>query len=627
MRTVYTLVLLIVLALSFGGCGRRVKQRSAEKTNASVKADAVGSNETQTQAVSSSVLPGFTSDRFNRPFQYDLDREDPSLDGWDSEAFHESSKKQLQVIGDFIIGAGKREDLAKVVTADFQCVALRPLKLETVFEDAVVVVRRPADNTDHTKRLNGVSGLLQTIGSLNNIVDNVAPHVHFKIIHVDRRDGAVTTTCYFQIGGSTKQASAQIRSKWHCRWKPNPDGKPKLASIEIEDYEEVVSASKRSKNLFSDCTDAVVGATHTFQKQFSLGLDSWAETIDRHMGMDIVGNHGLAVGDVNNDGRDDIYICEPGGLPNRLFFHKSDGTIRDVSRVAGVDFLESTRAALIINLDNDADQDMVIATDRFVLFLENDGNGRFGTRAAIKTDSVLTSIAAADFDLDGDLDVYACGYFQKEETAEGTVGLGNPIPFHDANNGAENALIRNDGRWQFRDVTKEVGLDQDNLRFSLAAAWEDYDNDGDPDLYVANDYGRNCLYRNDRGRFINVAAEAGVEDISAGMSVSWGDYNQDGLWDIYVSNMFSSAGNRISYQRQFKTEAKRSTVESYQRFARGNSLFENNGDGTFSDVTEAAHITLGRWAWCSNFIDLNNDGLEDFFVANGMLTREDTGDL
>lgn len=72
-----------------------------------------------------------------------------------------------------------------------------------------------------------------------------------------------------------------------------------------------------------------------------------------------------------------------------------------------------------------------------------------------------------------------------------------------------------------------------NRRFSFASSWEDYDNDGDPDLYVANDYGRNNLYRNDRDedgnhRFVDVAKEAGVEDISAGMSVSWGDYNLDG---------------------------------------------------------------------------------------------------
>jgi hypothetical protein len=99
------------------------------------------------------------------------------------------------------------------------------------------------------------------------------------------------------------------------------------------------------------------------------------------------------------------------------------------------------------------------------------------------------------------------------------------------------------------------------------------------------------------------------------------------LADIYVSNMFSSAGNRISYQRQFKQGQAAETIKNYQRFAHGNTLFANSGDGTFRDVTDEAGVTLGRWAWASNFVDINNDGWEDLFVTNGMLTRDDPNDL
>jgi hypothetical protein len=346
------------------------------------------------------------------------------------------------------------------------------------------------------------------------------------------------------------------------------------------------------------------------------------------MGLDIVGIHGLALGDVDGDELDDLFLCEPGGLPNRLLLHKADGTVRDVSAVSGVDYLEATRAALLVDLDNDGDQDLVIASDRFVIFLANDGYGRFHQRMAFRTTSSATCLAAADYDLDGDLDIYVCGYFTMEDAADGTLGLGNPIPFHDANNGGRNSLFRNEGNWRFADVTEEVGLDRDNRRFSFAATWEDYDNDGDADLYVANDYGRNCLYRNDLGTFVNVAAQLGVEDMSSGMSASWGDYNRDGRWDLYVSNMFSSAGNRISYQRQFKRQDDAATRAQFQRFARGNSLFEQQPDTTFRDVSLPAGVNLGRWAWCSNFVDVNNDGWEDLLVANGMLTRDqDTGDL
>ena len=111
------------------------------------------------------------------------------------------------------------------------------------------------------------------------------------------------------------------------------------------------------------------------------------------------------------------------------------------------------------------------------------------------------------------------------------------------------------------------------------------------------------------------------------MSVCWGDYNRDGYLDLYVSNMFSSAGGRVTYQRQFKSDVDEETRSDLQRLARGNSLFENQGDGTFRDVTMAAMVEMGRWAWSSNFVDINNDGWEDIVVGNGNYTGIDKGDL
>jgi hypothetical protein len=268
--------------------------------------------------------------------------------------------------------------------------------------------------------------------------------------------------------------------------------------------------------------------------------------------------------------------------------------------------------------------DLVLASHPAMLLLSNDGKGKFTYRATIKEVMFAFTLAAADFDGDGDVDIYACKHVATGQSAGPSSA---PIPYHDANNGGRNVLLRNDGDFHFVDVTLEVGLDTNNTRFSYSASWEDYDNDGDVDLYVANDYGRNNLYRNDHGRFTDVAAAAGVEDISAGMSVSWGDYNNDGRMDLYVSNMFSAAGNRVTYQRQFKTGVDSSTLKDYQRHARGNSLFENVGDGTFKDVSAEANVTMGRWAWSSTFADINNDGLEDIIVANGYITNDDPDDL
>ena len=91
--------------------------------------------------------------------------------------------------------------------------------------------------------------------------------------------------------------------------------------------------------------------------------------------------------------------------------------------------------------------------------------------------------------------------------------------------------------------------------------------------------------------------------------------------------MWSSAGNRIAYQRNFQTSLDDSTRGEFQRHARGNSLFLNNGDGTFTDASQEAGVTMGRWAWGSRFVDINNDSNQDLIVSNGFLTQSDSGDL
>jgi hypothetical protein len=308
-----------------------------------------------------------------------------------------------------------------------------------------------------------------------------------------------------------------------------------------------------------------------------------------------------------------------------LFLQQPDGTAVDASADSQLDILDSCRSALFLDLDNDGDQDAVLASITGALFYENDGTCRFTYRQRIQAARQAYSLAAADYDQDGDVDVYACLYHAPPDAE-----VGNPMPYHDANNGSPNVLIQNAGNWRFADATEASGLDVNNRRWSYAACWEDYDNDGDMDLYVANDFGRNNLYRNDGSsspRFMDVAGEAGVEDIASGMSAAWGDYNRDGWMDVYISNMFSSAGGRVTYQRQFKPAASGQTKERLQRLARGNTLFENHGNGRFRDVTLTAAVDMGRWAWSSNFLDINNDGWEDLYVANGNYTGDDTGDL
>ena len=187
---------------------------------------------------------------------------------------------------------------------------------------------------------------------------------------------------------------------------------------------------------------------------------------------------------------------------------------------------------------------------------------------------------------------------------------------------------RNDGVGKFTNATAEVGLDQNNTKFSLVSIWEDFDDDGDVDLYVANDFGTNNLYRNDNGHFVDVAMEVGAEDMAAGMGLSTADFDLDGDMDLLITNMFSSAGQRIVPQTDLFMQGQNQDVhQHYGRHARGNTLLANNGDGTFEDVTMAAGISVGGWSWGSKFVDFNNDGYADIYAPNGFITGPDTNDL
>ncbi|NIP94950.1 MAG: VCBS repeat-containing protein, partial [Akkermansiaceae bacterium] len=368
-----------------------------------------------------------------------------------------------------------------------------------------------------------------------------------------------------------------------------------------------------------------------FRAQFLRDDGYWAQRLSILEGTSFLGHHGLVVGDVNGDLLDDLYVCDGGGLPNRLYLQNEDGTLRDVSRESGVDWLEFTASALLVDLDNDGDQDLVLATVAMILFMENDGAGRFKLKGGHPGVAQARSMCAGDYDRDGDLDLFVTSYANPNKaTGFGARGVTSsiPVPYHDANNGSRNALLKNNGSFRFVDATSESGLDQSNTRFSFAASWEDFDLDGDLDLYVANDFGRNYLYRNEGGRFVEVAGNLGVEDMASGMSVSWGDCNGDGFPDLYVGNMFSAAGQRVAYQRRFGAQRDSAELSGLRRMARGNSLFLGNREGgAFRDVSEGAGVTMGRWAWSSHFTDLNNDGRLDLVVGNGFLTNRAADDL
>jgi hypothetical protein len=256
--------------------------------------------------------------------------------------------------------------------------------------------------------------------------------------------------------------------------------------------------------------------------------------------------------------------------------------------------------------------------------MENNGEGKFTLRERLSSVPFGLSPTAADYDQDGDLDLLVLRY-----GADGSeIGdFPTPHPFHNARNGGANVLLQNQGDFSFADVTDDSGLGVENYRFSFAASWEDYDNDGDLDLYIANDFGPNQLFRNDGKYFIDESSPSGTQDWGFGMSATWADYDRDGFMDLYVSSMFSGAGNQIVAQADFNPTMPEETRLKYLKMVRGNTLLRNLGQGVFADVTNPMAEGFGGWAWGSRFADLNNDGWEDLYVANGYISQPDTEDL
>ena len=399
--------------------------------------------------------------------------------------------------------------------------------------------------------------------------------------------------------------------------------------LRFEPIEETLVSSPRK--LFRDVTSEVFGDAGSFQLQMSRGVPYWRARLDSACGIDVYGNNGIAAGDIDGDGWDEVYVCQPGGLPNRLYKNRG-GTMEDITEQAGVGVLDDTASALFVDFRNTGRQDLVVLTKDAPLLFLNQGHFPFlhkpdAFRFASPPQGTFTGMAAADYDLDGRVDLYLCTYiyFQSEDQYR------YPVPYHDSRNGPPNFLFHNEltgeGGGFFEDVTARVGMNENNNRYSFAPAWCDFDGDGWPDLYVANDFGRNNLYKNERGRFHDTAAAAGVADVGPGMSAAWFDYDGDGRQDLYVSNMWTAPGQRVVEDKAFAAAPDEILRNAYRRHSKGNSLFHNRGDGAFESTEAAEGVEMGRWAWASDGIDFDNDGTPEIYITCGMLTNSSTHDL
>jgi tetratricopeptide (TPR) repeat protein len=465
--------------------------------------------------------------------------------------------------------------------------------------------------------MNGYLGALKQIDTAEFEITSISTVSPMPQVKADIR--------YTFVGTTAGQEREQRTGLWTTEWIRDQNGVWKAGTwIAIEE-----TVARLAGPGFVDITAQALGATQSYKDQLLRGVDYWRTVLDGACGIDVYGNNGLAVGDYDNDGFDDIYICQTAGLPNRLYRNLGDGSFEDVTRQAGLDVLDSTSCALFADFENKGFQDLLVVTGSGPLLFLNQGNGKFLLRRdafkfARAPQGSFTHAALADYDRDGRLDVYFCLY----NYYAGLDQYRYPSPYFDARNGPPNFLFHNLGGANFEDRTEAAGLNAENDRYSFACAWGDYDEDGWPDLYVANDFGKSNLYRNNRdGTFSALSSEAGVNDVGAGMSACWLDYDGDGRQDIYVGNMWSAAGMRVSQQEIFHKEDAEEVRTLYRRHACGNSLYKNQGGGKFSNVSTKSGTDIGRWAWSCDSWDFDQDGLPDLYIANGYISGTQYPDL
>ncbi len=307
---------------------------------------------------------------------------------------------------------------------------------------------------------------------------------------------------------------------------------------------------------------------------------------------------GAAVEDFDGDGLLDILSSSYDPLaPLHLFRADGQGGFEHRTHEAGLEGITGGLNLLTTDYDNDGDVDVFILRGGWLALqgrhpnslLRNDGKGRFEDvtfDAGLGKVNYPTQTAAfADYDLDGDLDL-----FVGNETSR---GLSSPCQ-----------LFRNAGDGTFEDVAKQAGVL--NRRFSKGCSWGDYDNDGDPDLYVSNLGQANRLYRNEgNGTFRNMAPALGVEGPELSFPLWFWDFDNDGALDIFVPNYLPTVNDLAAYYLGVETDYEKPR------------LYRGDGRGGFSDVAKERGLHYPFMPMGSNFGDLDGDGFLDFYLGTG----------
>jgi enediyne biosynthesis protein E4 len=326
---------------------------------------------------------------------------------------------------------------------------------------------------------------------------------------------------------------------------------------------------------------------------------------------------GVCVADFDGDGWQDIYFVNGRDLYNRgisvrnaLYHNNGDGTFTDVTDKAGVPGTGYGLGCVWGDYDNDGFPDLFVTQYGRNILYHNNGNGTFtdvtdkAGVAGLESGSFHSGATFLDYDRDGNLDLYVGSYVALDPDGPRYCNIGNvrsSCP-PSAYNGSSDALYHNNGDGTFTNVTRSLNVLQPHGK-NLSVGAADYDNDSWPDLFVANDGLAAYLYHNDHGKsFREIAAPSGMAfsasgSLMAAMCISLGDYDNDGWLDLYISDFQGSSDH----------------------------IWHNDGKGNFDEVSDEAGITgptHNVLSFGGGFIDYDNDGWVDLFIANGHVYPE-----
>lgn len=335
---------------------------------------------------------------------------------------------------------------------------------------------------------------------------------------------------------------------------------------------------------------------------------------------------GVAIGDINNDGFADIYFTA-NIQPNTLYLSQGGLTYKDVTAEAGVDGGRGWSSGVTMaDVNGDGLLDIYVCKqyisekeeERENMLYINNGDGTFTDKAkeyGVANSSLSVQATFFDYDLDGDLDMYL-GNHPWKYTLDYDYNLAQQ---RNPELSDSDCLYRNEGGKSFTDVTVEAGIK--NFGFTLGLVSGDFNKDGLPDVYVANDHAGPDRYwqNNGNGTFTNIVNEAMGHTANFAMGLDAADINNDGWLDFVNVDMLAEDNFRQkTLMSGMNTEAFWRSVESGYHFQYMRNMLQiNNGNGTFSEVGQLAGITKTDWSWTALFADFSNNGRKDLYITNG----------